>query len=74
MTEGGIRLLIIRRDNLNIELQPLPPGEFVFLQALAEAQDFATACERALATQADIDLPIVFSNYIRQGTLTDFFL
>jgi hypothetical protein len=74
LSEGGIRLLIIRRENLEIELQPLPAGEFALLQALAEQQDFATACERALATQADVDLPALFSKHVQQGTLVDFSL
>ena len=74
LTEGGIRLLLIRRENLEIELQPLPAGEFAFLQALAEQQDFATACERALAVQADVDLPALFSKHVQQGTLVDFSL
>jgi hypothetical protein len=74
LTEGGIRLLLIRRENLEIELQALPPGEFALLQALAEQQDFTTACERALATQADLDLPALFSRHVRQGTLVDFSL
>ncbi|HYQ91310.1 MAG TPA: DNA-binding domain-containing protein [Candidatus Competibacteraceae bacterium] len=74
LTEGGIRLLLLRRENLEIELQALPPGEFALLQALAEQQDFATACERALVVQADLDLPTLFSRHVRQGTLVDFSL
>ena len=74
LAAGGVGLLIIRRENLEIELQALPPGEFALLQALAEQQDFATACERALAAQADLDLPALFSRHVRQGALVDFSL
>lgn len=74
LTEGGIHLLIRRRENLEIDLHPLSPGEFALLQALSEQQNFATACEGALTAQADLDLPSIFSSYIRQGILTTFSL
>ena len=74
LAAGGVGLLIVRRQNLEIELQSLPVGEFTLLQALAEPQDFATACERALAAQADLDLPALFSRCVQQGILVDFSL
>ncbi|MFZ1494933.1 MAG: DNA-binding domain-containing protein [Candidatus Competibacter denitrificans] len=72
LSEGGIQLLIIRRNNLEIEFWPLENGEFTLLQALADQQDFATACERAIAVQPTLDLPACFSRHVVHGALVSF--
>jgi hypothetical protein len=72
LAEGGVKLLIVRRENLDIEFQPLEDGEFSLLRALAGNGDFATACERALAVQPTLDLPACFRRHVLQGTLVAF--
>jgi hypothetical protein len=72
LTEGGVKLLAIRRENLDIEFQSLEDGEFSLLRALAEHCDFATACERALAAQPTLDLPVCFRRHVLQGALVAF--
>lgn len=74
LAEGGVKLLIIRCENLDIEFQALADGEFSLLQALAGNGDFATACEQAMAAQPTLDLPACFHRHVLQGTLVDFFL
>lgn len=72
LAEGGIRLLVFRRENLDIEFQPLPDGEFRLLCALAKGDDFATACEQSMAAQPDFDLPAGFRRHVLQGALVAF--
>ena len=72
LAAGGVRLLVIRRDNLDIAIQELEAGEFALLQAFATGYNLATACEQALNVQADFDLAIPFGKHIAQGTLVDF--
>ncbi|MDG4594812.1 MAG: DNA-binding domain-containing protein [Candidatus Contendobacter sp.] len=74
LSEGGVKLLIVRRENLEIEFQPLEEGEFDLLQALAGACDFTTACERAMAAQPTLDLPACFQRHVSQGVLVAFHL
>lgn len=72
LAEGGVKLLVFRRETLDIEFQPLEDGEFSLLRALAGGCDFATACERAMAAQPDFDLPARFSRHVLQGVLVAF--
>ncbi|MCB1769327.1 MAG: putative DNA-binding domain-containing protein [Candidatus Competibacteraceae bacterium] len=74
LREGGVKLLVIRRENLEIEFQPMEEGAFHLLQALAGACDFAMACEWAMAAQPTLDLPACFHRYVSQGVLTAFYL
>ena len=74
LAEGGVQLLIIRHENLDIEFQALADGEFSLLHALAGNRDFATACEQAMAAQPTLDLPACFHRHVLQGVLVDFFL
>ncbi|MBK8534614.1 MAG: putative DNA-binding domain-containing protein [Candidatus Competibacteraceae bacterium] len=74
LTLGGIKLLVFRRENLEIEFQALEDGEFSLLCALAEGCTFATACEWALAAQPSFDLPACFSRCALQGVLAAFHL
>lgn len=71
LAEGGVRLLVIRRDNLDIEIHALEEGEFALLQTLAEGDSLATACEHALNAQADFDLTTELGKHITRGTLVD---
>lgn len=72
LSEGGIKLLIVRRENLDIEFCPLEDGEFDLLRALAGNGDFASACERAMAAQPTFDLPACFGRHVLRGTLVAF--
>ncbi|MFZ1643562.1 MAG: DNA-binding domain-containing protein [Candidatus Contendobacter sp.] len=74
LAEGGVKLLIIRRENLDIEFQALADGEFSLLHTLAGNGDFATACEQAMAAQPTLDLPACFHRHVLQGALVDFSL
>lgn len=74
LTEGGIKLLALRHESLEVEFQVLEDGEFSLLCALAEGRAFATACEQALAAQPGFDLPACFSRHILQGAWVDFHL
>lgn len=74
LTAGGTQLLALRRDNFQIEFQPLTAGEFSLLSALNEGCAFAVACERALTAQSDVDLSACFSRYVLQGVLVSFHL
>ncbi len=74
LTEGGVQLLVIRRENLDIEFQALADGEFSLLQSLAGNGDFATACEQAMAVQPTLDLAACFHRHVLQGALVSFFL
>ncbi len=74
LSEGGVKLLIVRRENLEIEFRPLEDGEFELLRALAGDCDFATACERAMAAQPTLDLPACFQRHVSQGVLVAFHL
>ena len=65
---GRVRLLLIRNNTLDVEIQSLELGEFTLLQILAEGHDFATACAHALEIQPDYDLPVSFRRHILQGT------
>ena len=73
LSEGGVKLLIIRDENLDIEFRSLEDGEFSLLSTLAADSDFATACERAMAAQPTFDLPTCFGQHVLQGTLVAFY-
>ena len=72
LSEGGVKLLMVRRENLEIEFLPLEDGEFDLLRALAGDCDFTTACERAMAAQPTLDLPACFHRHVSQGVLVAF--
>ena len=73
LSEGGVKLLIVRRENLDIEFRSLEDSEFSLLSTLAADGDFATACERAMAAQPTFDLPTCFGQHVLQGTLVAFY-
>ena len=73
LSEGGVKLLVIRRD-FDIQIQTLEAAEYALLYALAGNHNFATACEQALAMQADYDVASGFRKHVVQGTLVDFYL
>jgi len=68
LQSGAEQMLVIRRG-LEVAVERLAPGEYVFLSALTEAQPFAAACEMALARQPDIDLAALLQRHVCQATL-----
>ena len=69
---SGIKLLALRRDNFEIEFQPMAAGEFSLILALEQGCTFAAACEQAMTAQPDIDLSACFSRHVLQGGLVSF--
>lgn len=72
LDDGGIKLLVFRCEDLDIEFQPLSDGAFHLLSALTDGCDFATACEQAMTVQPDFDLPASFRRHVLQGVLVAF--
>ncbi|MGQ0656658.1 MAG: HvfC/BufC N-terminal domain-containing protein [Chromatiales bacterium] len=73
LAEGGVRVLVIRQ-NLEVQMQPLGEGEYALLRALAAGDALAQAYEKALAVQADFDLIACLKQHVSRGTLVDSFL
>ncbi len=70
LTEGGARLLVIRRD-ITVEIQPLSKGEFALLQTLAAGKTFELACNAALTAEPDFDLTGSLRRHVQNATLVD---
>ena len=70
---GACRLLVIRRDT-HVELRELPPGEFVFLDAVMTAMSIADAAATALVADPDFELVAALPRLVRLGALTGFHL
>ena len=73
LSSGGARLLVIRRE-LEIELEILGAGEYALLCALADDQEFAAACEQALAIEPDFDVTTCMQWHVAHATLVGFHL
>jgi len=73
LAEGGVRVLVIRQS-LEVQMQPLGAGEYALLRALAAGEALALAYKKALAVQADFDLIACLKQHVRRGTLVDSFL
>lgn len=71
LDEGGVRLLIIRRDE-DIEFEALGAGEYVLLSHLAAGDSAFDACEQALAAEPDFDLAVRLRSHIVRQTFTGF--
>ena len=70
LSEGGVRLLVIRRD-ITVEIQPLSQGDFALLQTLAAGKTFETACNAALIAEPDVDLTGSLRRHVQNATLVD---
>lgn len=68
---GGVALLV-RRSGFEVELEPLPAGEFAMLARLAAGQPLAAALEAAHASAPDFDLSIFLQRHLLTATLSDF--
>ena len=70
LDEGGARMLVIRRRQ--VEIEPLDAGDYNLLSAFAAGQSFARAAESALQAQPDYDLATALQRHVAAGTLAGF--
>lgn len=70
LTEGGINLLVIRR-NLEIEFEVLSPGEYVFLLSFSQSKTFSEACRAGLHIEPKLDIPQTLNHHIQKNTFVD---
>lgn len=71
--EGGVNLLIIRRD-LDICLVSLTKGEFSFLSALSENKTVSESLQAALTIDAHFQLDEKLSLWIKDKTIVECYL
>jgi hypothetical protein len=64
---GGVRLLVIRRSE--VEIESLSAGEHALLSAIAAGRPFALAAEAAMSAEPDLDLSATLARHVRLGTL-----
>lgn len=72
LTEGDVKLMVIRDRHLNVDIKVLGEGEFALLQALADGHSFAVACEKGLDVQPDCDIPACLKQQVMDGVIVDF--
>ncbi len=73
LAEGGVRLLIIRRD-LEIAMEPLRLGEYRLLSLLGEGHTLTHACEQAMNAEPEFDLSETLHRHVARKTLVGFSL
>jgi hypothetical protein len=67
---GECRVLIVRPAE-SVELQPLTPGEFALLAALAGDETLLAAVERALAAEPGLDAVRALTRHVARGVLVE---
>jgi hypothetical protein len=70
---GGCQLLICR-DNFSVVLKPLSLDEYTMLSRLAVGDNIATAFNKALALEPDLDLGAFLQRMVREDILVDVLL
>lgn len=73
LNEGGLHLLIIRRDT-GIALLPLTPEDYAFLHALSEGHDLSAALIAATTVDPAFSLETKLAAWIQDQTLVDYCL
>ena len=68
---GGSKILIIRR-NRQVEFEPLSKGEYVFVHALAQGENFLTACELTVQADAECAVEQYVQIHVQAKTIIDF--
>jgi hypothetical protein len=68
--EGGARLLVIRRRQ--VEIEPLGEGDYALLSSFSAGATFAQAAEAALHAQTDYALTTALRRHVTAGTLAGF--
>lgn len=69
LSEGGVKLLVARRD-LVVEIETIGAGEFALLNAFANRATFAAAAAAATAVQPDFDLTPSLRRRVQDQTIT----
>ena len=67
LDKGGVKLLVIRRRQ--VEIEPLGEGDYALLSAFAAGVPFAQAAEAALHAQADYDLATALRRHVASMVL-----
>lgn len=73
LAQGGVRLLVVR-SGLEVEMQPLEPGDYALLDAFAREESLVRARAAAMAAEHDFDLNAALCRHVSRGTLTGFSL
>jgi hypothetical protein len=66
---GPDDLLLVRREEGRVSVERVAPGEFAWLAALAGRDDFASALDAAVASDARFDLGAVLARRVADRTL-----
>ena len=69
--EGGVRLLVRRRGQ-EVEMQPLPAGDYTLLNELAAGRDLEHARRMASRSDVQFDLADALSRHFGDGVITGF--
>lgn len=67
---GGVRLLVWR-PGFQVEMVPLPAGQYALLAALAAGQTLSAACDAALAQEAGFDIAAALRAGVSDGVLVN---
>jgi hypothetical protein len=73
LNEGGVNLLIIRRD-MDILLTPLSASEFTFLTALQDNKTISECLQEALSVDSGFNLDEKLPAWIKDKTIVDCYL
>lgn len=73
LNEGGVCLLIIRRD-LEISLMPLTTAEFIFLTAIQDNQSLSESLQKTLDVDTTFQLEVKLPEWIQNKTIVDCYL
>lgn len=71
LSEGGIRLALIRGNDFAVSIFPLTAGEFAFLQAISDGNALTAALDAALASDTGFDLGAAIHHCINQAIIVD---
>lgn len=72
LSEGSVRLALIRGSDFAVSILSLTAGEFAFLQAVADGGNLAMALESALESDSGFDLGTAIRHFINQEITVDF--
>ena len=67
--DEGADLVLVRRDDVGVAVEPLRSGEYAWLAALAANESLGAAIEAAQCADANFDLGSVLRAHIAAGTL-----
>jgi len=67
--DEGAALVLVRRDDVGVAVEPLEAGEYAWLAALADDESLGAAIEAAQRADAQFDLGSALRAHIAAGTL-----